>query len=290
MSKSSILILSVLILASAAAGSYNEQSAIEYAKLAGAAYCWTQSVEEWNCGYKCSANVSDVKVCKGATTKSFVGRWDGKCLLSFQGSLNIKSFIEDLEFLQSATKWDECNGCRVHGGFLQEWESMQDCVISKLETIGCFKSDGLHVTGHSLGAALAGVSMMSLHHKGWMIAESYNFGMPRTGDEAFANEFSKLFGDRFYRLTHHKDPVPQVPPKQLIVDWHFEHPTPEIFYDGSVTDGYKECDLQEDPRCADQYSNLLIDLLHIPDHLNYMGQDTSVFGCPAIPLKQNILV
>jgi len=264
----------------------------EYAKLSGAAYCWTQDVENWSCGHKCSANVTNVNVCKGSTTKSFVGRWDGKCLLTFQGTGNPKALVKDLEFLQSATKWDECKDCRVHGGFLREWQSMQDCIVSKLETIGCFKSSGLHVTGHSLGAALAGVSMMSLHQQGWTIAESYNFGMPRTGDEGFAKEFDSLFGDRFYRITHHKDPVPQVPPATLVVDWNFAHPGPEIFYDGDVSDGYTECDVQESPRCADQYFSSLVSdlLLHIPDHLDYMGTETSLFGCDVIPSEQDVLV
>lgn len=275
----------VLLLPHAVASSYNETTSIEMARLSGAAYCWTGDLERWSCGSKCSADVTDVKVCKGSSTKAFMGHWNGHCLLAFMGTENVKSMIKDLEFAKDGAPWDECDGCKVHGGFLGEWLSMRDCVKSSLVDIQCGALDGhpLHVTGHSLGAALAGISMMSLHHFGWAIGESYNFGMPRTGDSDFAKRFNSLFSDRFFRVTHHRDPVPQVPPSELVVDWHFQHVNPEIFYDGKVAAGHRRCDMTEDPRCADQYTNLVVDLLHIPDHLDYMGQDTSIFGCDIWP-------
>merc|ERR1711964_727573 len=99
----------------------------------------------------------------------------------------------------------------------------------------------------------------------------------------FAEQFDKLFSDNFFRVTHHKDPVPQVPPNQLIVDWHFEHTGSEVFYDGDVADGFQWCLTRESQQCADKYWNLAIDLLNVGDHLDYMGQQTSMFGCNAIP-------
>jgi len=278
-----------LLVPSALAGRYNETLSLEYAKLSGAAYCSTSHVQNWDCGYKCSADITHVQVCQGSSTKSFVAHWEGKCLVVHEGTSNIKSFIADLEFLKAATVWDECDNCKVHGGFLDEWNSLKSCVMDSLEKIGCGKSDGapLYVTGHSLGAALAGISMMSLKHFGWEIAESYNFGMPRTGDENFAKEFNQLFGDRVFRVTHHMDPVPQVPPNQIIFDWHFEHISPEIFYIGEVKDGYAECDVLSES-CSAQYWNLPTDLLFIGNHLDYMDIDSSIFGCPDSPLLSSV--
>jgi len=138
----------------------------------------------------------------------------------------------------------------------------------------------LYVTGHSLGAGLAGISMMSLFHDGWSIAESYNFGMPRTGDEDFAKTFDKLFGDRFFRVTHHMDPIPHTPPNELLVDWHYVHVSPEIFYNGELARGYVECQEPRNMSCSEQYMKLPGNIQHsIQDHLDYM--DIPISKCPS---------
>jgi len=261
------------------AAAYNQDTALEYAKLAGAAYCSDSALEAWSCGDKCSADVKSVKICKGDTTKSFVGVWDSTCVVSFEGTSNIQSFITDLEFWKSSTDWDVCDGCKVHSGFLKEYKSMQSCVKQSLADLGCPSGSSIKTTGHSLGAAIDGIAMMDLHSAGWKIAESYNFGMPRTGNENFATEFNKLFSSIFYRVTHHRDPVVQVPPPALIVNWHFTHVEPEVFYKSKVSSGFQQCAENRDKKCSAQYWDIAIDLLSLGDHLDYMGVDTSFFGC-----------
>merc|ERR1712048_203763 len=138
----------------------------------------------------------------------------------------------------------------------------------------------IRTTGHSLGAAINGLAMMDLTKDGWDIEESYDFGKPRTGDSNYAKAYDALFKGKAWRVTHAEDPVPQLPPDELIVDWRFEHTEPEIYYKGKVSDGHQECTkAHDDTECAEQYWNVPIDLLHIPDHLDYMGVDTSFFGC-----------
>jgi hypothetical protein len=259
---------------------YDEARALEFVKLAGAAYCSASSLESWSCGSKCSADVKSVKVCKGSTTQSFVGLWEGTCVVSFEGTSNIQSFLKDLEFLKEATNWDGCNNCKVHGGFLDEYKSHQGCVKDALNSLGCGKGSKIRTTGHSLGASLNSIAMMDLTADGWKIEESYDFGKPRTGDANFAKAYDNLFNGKAWRVTHAKDPVPQVPPDQLIVDWEFQHTEPEVYYKGEVSDGHQECTkAHDDTACAEQYWNVPIDLLHIADHLDYMGIDTSIFGC-----------
>eukprot|EP00451_Oxyrrhis_marina_P006606 CAMPEP_0204303540 /NCGR_PEP_ID=MMETSP0468-20130131/83960_1 /ASSEMBLY_ACC=CAM_ASM_000383 /TAXON_ID=2969 /ORGANISM="Oxyrrhis marina" /LENGTH=449 /DNA_ID=CAMNT_0051282853 /DNA_START=45 /DNA_END=1394 /DNA_ORIENTATION=+ len=266
------------------------------------------SLEAWSCGDKCSADVKSVKICKGDTTKSFVGVWDGTCVVSFEGTSNVQSFVTDLEFWKSSTSWDVCDGCKVHSGFLKEYKSMQSCVKSTLADLGCpsgssikttghslgaaidgiammdlhsagWNGSSIKTTGHSLGAAIDGIAMMDLHSAGWKIAESYNFGMPRTGNEQFAAAFNKLFSSNFYRVTHHRDPVVQVPPDALIVNWHFTHVEPEVFYKGKVSAGFHQCSDASDKKCSHMYWDIAIDLLNLADHLDYMGVDTSFFDC-----------
>merc|ERR1712196_631192 len=100
---------------------------------------------------------------------------------------NTDAMIQDLEFLRSdeGQSWYDCGKCKVHRGFLHEWYSLKSCIHSKLSTIGCGRGSYLYVTGHSLGAAVSALAVMSLWNDGWGIAETYNFGMPRVGDNDF---------------------------------------------------------------------------------------------------------
>jgi len=135
-----------------------------------------------------------------------------------------------------------------------------------------------------MGAALNGLAMMGLT-AGWQVEESYDFGKPRIGDQKFAAAFNKLFRGRAWRVTHAMDPAPQVPPDKLIVDWHFEHVEPEIYYKGNVSEGHQECRHPHTTVCSEQYYDIPLDLFHVADHLDYMDQNTSSEGCDAVPLQ-----
>ena len=259
---------------------YDETRAIQYAKLAGAAYC-ESSVPSWSCGYKCFSGVTNVETCQGATTQAFVADWEDRCVVVFEGTHDFSSLVTDLEFYKSGTTWSTCGDCKVHSGFLQEFKSLQTCIEQAVTAHQCGTSEKpARVTGHSLGAALAGLAAMSLDSYGYQVEELYNFGMPRTGDEIWAKDFNARFSDRFFRVTHHRDPVVQLPPDQLIGDWHFEHVEPEIFYNGHVSDGHLRCDVADDKTCSEQYWDIAIDALLLDNHLTYMDVDTAVFGCP----------
>jgi len=222
-----------------------------------------------------------VTVCNGYHIKAFVGKWEGKCLVSFEGTSDITSAIKDLQFLHSAISYDGFDGCKVHGGFLVEYNSVRGCVKAVLTGTGCPIGSEIRTTGHSLGAAMNSLAMMDLTKAGWVIEESYDFGKPRTGNTEFATAHNQLLGNRTFRVTHGRDPVPQVPPDQLVVDWHFEHVVPEVYYPGKVGEGHAQCDDVEMGKkdCVEQYWNLPIDVLFLTDHLSYMEAQTSIFGC-----------
>jgi len=254
---------------------YNQDLAIEFTKIAGAAYCIPEQVEKWDCP-QCSANLTSVEMCTATSadhTQAFVGRWKDACVLSFEGTENLASALVDLElysFEPSPMIRAMCDGCNVHSGYLDVWTHLQPCITTKLQSIGC-KEKALHVTGHSLGAGVAAIAMMLLQRSGWNVAESYNFGMPRTGDDAFAKNFTQLFSGKFWRVTHHKDPIVQVPPDT----WgpfssSFAHVLPEIFYDGDVDQGYKMCAQRHDSQCSWKYTNFWDWDLTFADHLTYM--------------------
>jgi len=261
---------------------YSEERAVTFAKLAGAAYCHTDVLESWSCGYKCIDNVTSVRTCQGTATHAYIGLWEDSCVLGFQGSgpEYLLSFARDL---QSATMvpTDLCEDCHVGRGFLAEWGSLRECVMSSMQDLGCHAGARVRSTGHSLGAAVHAVAMVDLTVSGWEIVEAYDFGKPRVGDTHFAQVFDHLFENKSWRVTRMQDPVPQLPYDTFgPVDFGFEHSEPEIYYAGAVANGFETCLVPHDhTRCVEQYWHVTLDLLHIPDHLHYMGVETGHHGC-----------
>lgn len=256
---------------------YNQDLALEYAKLAGAAYCDREQVKNWSCP-QCVGNVTSVKMCTATSmdrTQAFVGRWRDGCVLSFEGTETLSSMLTDLDLYTLEPEpllQDMCNGCSVHAGYLDVWTHLKPCIIQKLYEIGCSETAGspLRVTGHSLGAGVSAIAMIMMERSGWNIRESYNFGMPRTGNAAFARNFTTTFAGKFWRLTHHKDPIVQLPPDIWgPISFEYLHVEPEVFYDGDVNKGYTICTDQDDKNCSEKYWDFDWDIT-FQDHLTYV--------------------
>eukprot|EP00930_Biecheleria_cincta_P019314 TRINITY_DN14771_c0_g1_i2.p1 TRINITY_DN14771_c0_g1~~TRINITY_DN14771_c0_g1_i2.p1 ORF type:complete len:318 (-),score=51.46 TRINITY_DN14771_c0_g1_i2:27-980(-) len=257
-------------------GGFRQARAVQFAKLAGAAYCAVPALKAWTCGPKCLPSVQPpVKVCVGDTTKAFVARWEGLGLVSFEGTKTYSSMVQDLRTYTSLASWELCSNCRVHTGFLEEWRSLADCIKDSLANVGSGSGSAIRVTGHSLGAATSALAMVSLAKQGWHIEEAYNFGMPRVGNADFARAFGEMFPSVSYRVTHHMDPVVHVPPETFA----FQHVNTEVFYKGNLSTGFTICTEAETSTCAGQYSDIAYDLLYLDDHMDYMDEQTGSSGC-----------
>lgn len=257
---------------------YNETRALEFVKIAGAAYCIPDEVESWTCP-QCVGNLTSVRMCTATSsdkTQAFVARWEDGCVISFEGTENFESEITDLELytLKPIPMLKKvCDSCSVHSGFLDVWAHLSPCIVRNLRSIGCSEAHGspIRVTGHSLGAGVSSIAMMYLEREGWSIVESYNFGMPRTGDDVFAANFSSTFTGKFWRLTHRKDPIVQLPPDAWgPINWKYTHVEPEVFYNGDVNQGYMTCMDEHDRNCSIQYWDFDWDLTFY-DHLHYLS-------------------
>jgi len=304
-----ILCLRQALVVSSQFVAYNETKAIEYAHLAGASYCSQKSLERWDCPH-CIAPIKNVKVChsKLDKTAAFVGRWDNDCIISFEGTETYKSMWTDLRVYNKlpVEVWLGCKGaknCKVHAGYYATWRSLSSCIVKGLESNGCtnkISANGtngsqLRVTGHSMGAAVSSIAMMALEYDGWIIRDSYNFGMPRTGNGEFAQGLINQFEGRLWRVTHHKDIIVQVPPPMWNFSWAYVHTGLEAFYDGNLTQGHKMCMSPEDKECSKQYWDLLFDDWGMYDHLHYLGIHFGKAGCGEalddldVPLQQSLL-
>lgn len=132
-----------------------------------------------------------------------------------------------------------------------------------------FPTAALHLVGHSLGAIMSVFAALDLTLEENIKVDSLlTFGQPRGGDQAFADFFEANLEE--LRLTHYTDPVPHLPPQNLLGEAFFQHPSTEVYYEQYNSLGsYKVCDGQEDNTCSNK--NLVdVDLLM---HLNYVGFD-----------------
>jgi len=278
-----------------AASAYDEESARRFAKLSAAAYCSGRGLEDWTCGPCKDVPVKNVQVCSSGESNihAFIGDLEGNCIVGFEGTNSWESYFTDANFLlhKPQREWAHCEGCTLHSGFYDTWKELKPCIHESLASLGCgsrnnsSKPDSqrkVDFTGHSLGAALTAIAMMSMEMDGYMIGQAYNFGMPRTGNAAFSKDFTDHFAGRFNRVTHHKDAIIQVPPPfKMLNKPVFKHVGHEVYYDGNISSGYTLCADAEDPHCAFRYHTLLPNQLSIADHMHYMDLIFGIAQCPS---------
>ena len=144
---------------------------------------------------------------------------DGHVYVAFRGTDpdNIHDDIADLEFIPRIV-----HGVgRVHRGF---WDAGRGITSQVAARVG-----GLtyHLTGHSLGGAIALVVAAKLAEAGMPPATLTTFGAPRVGMVEAARVMKRLLARQtittMYR--HANDPVPHLPPQVAVLeDW--QHPVP----------------------------------------------------------------
>jgi triacylglycerol lipase len=71
------------------------------------------------------------------------------------------------------------------------------------------------VTGHSQGAALAGICAVLLRLSGIEPQAVYAYGQPRMGGGCFANNYERLLGPMTYRIVNNNDTVTRIPPRAM---------------------------------------------------------------------------
>ena len=253
------------------ASAYNHSTALQMAHLSSAAYCDSSVIKNWSCGPDCSAvSVAGpvlVSYLSDLNLQAYtVAMPNNEAAVVFRGTVasSIKDWILNLN-VSKVQNYEKCSACGVEGGFLHGWRSLEPSILSNLKTLGFGPGSTLHVTGHSLGAAMATLAALELKGKGYRVATQYTFGQPRVGNAAFANLFQSTLGAAGqFRVTHYHDPVPHVP----LVKMDFYHTTTEVWYNEANTQ-YTVCTGGESPTCAD--STPWYDFWAVEDHLHYMG-------------------
>lgn len=129
-----------------------------------------------------------------------VHRRNGFAVLAFKGTVlkERKTIWADLRF------WAyKSGGVSFHDGFYAKYRDLVKHFAKAVEKIKL----PLYVTGHSLGGALAEVTVMRFPYSG-RIAACYTYGAPRVCDLKGLVKFYKI---PIYRVVHEADLVPSVP-------------------------------------------------------------------------------
>jgi triacylglycerol lipase len=145
-------------------------------------------------------------------TQGFVAGNDDMVLVAFRGTEGgeLKDWKADAKIKKVPGK----GGGHVHRGFKKALEGVSSEMAAAVRE---YRSEGqpVFVTGHSLGAALAGLAVAAASSERVEIAGLYTYGMPRVGNHTFAEKFMKNHGKRAYRIVNNNDVVTRLPPSSV---------------------------------------------------------------------------
>lgn len=199
----------------------------------------------------------------------YVGYHKGinRIVVAWRGTIDARNWIEDFGFKK--IPYIRCRSCEVHAGFFASWESVAnqtDKAVNGLLTK--YPSAQIAVTGQSLGGALSTFAAIELQLKFNKVAELYNYGSPRVGNEHTAAFINLKLPTRF-RVVHNRDIVPHVPFEAM----GFTHVSYEVLYDEEMK-SYKVCNESgEDPSCSNRFDPDY----SFPDHdIYWIAMDDSV--------------
>ncbi|KAH9942498.1 alpha/beta-hydrolase [Epithele typhae] len=263
------------------------------AEFARAVYCST-GIADLSCGGPCDALGANVKILAnggdGASTPFFLVASDSDAQTIFvahQGTeaKQVLSVANDVKFVQkdaNATLFPQASAdVQLHDGFQEAQGRTADAVLAAVtQALADTGFKSVMVTGHSLGAAIATLdaAMLKMAVPDDVAVDSVVFGLPRVGNQAWADLFDSLF-PTFAHVTNQNDPVPNVPPHALA----FQHPSGELHItavDAASGDAtVVECPGQENENCS--AGNSLLDT-SIPNHLGPYFSGISFGGkqCP----------
>ncbi|THH04592.1 hypothetical protein EW145_g5402, partial [Phellinidium pouzarii] len=132
---------------------------------------------------------------------------------------------------------------QVHNGFADEHAKVADLVLATVQTtMSSHSGASVTMVGHSLGAALSLLDtvFLPLHLPSSTVFKTVGYGMPRVGNQAFADYIDAHVTDLTH-VTNKQDPVPTVPGKFL----GFVHPSGEVHIQSS--NGWDACPGQDNP-------------------------------------------
>jgi triacylglycerol lipase len=125
-------------------------------------------------------------------------------VIAVRGTSNLENAFVDLNY---TLREDHHTGIQLHTGFLQSAANLYREIKPRIK-------DGytVHVTGHSLGGAVALILAMHLYVDGFNVGDVVTFGQPKVTNRSGAAKFANL---NVIRLVTEHDMVPLMPPVDI---------------------------------------------------------------------------
>ena len=143
----------------------------------------------------------------------FVQYKDNKIVVSFRGSVDVKDWYSNLKILTRDYYVYGGQGCRVHIGFSNYYNSVRHQMLAKVSALShAHPGSKVIVTGHSLGGALATLAAVELANDGHD-TDLITFGSPRVGNKKFSEYANKSLKGVNLRVTYGNDIVTVIPPR-----------------------------------------------------------------------------
>lgn len=215
---------------------YDVKKSQEYAVFASVAYCPRTCLEDWSCKTGAHETVTDVSYIVYNLTQApgYIGYSPSKnaIIISFRGSQNVQNWIENLNF--EKVPYVFCLRCEIHAGFYADYMAVSTTVSNKVQSLlNKYPKARVVTTGHSLGGALATIAGLELKRVfSNLEVEIHHYGGPRIGNVHLARHINNKISD-IYRVVHHKDIVPHLPPDLPKFEYH--HAAYEIFWNEEFT-------------------------------------------------------
>jgi hypothetical protein len=189
--------------------------------------------------HRCTVNFIQVVIINYEETDihSFVGYHQGQncVVVAWCDTIDVRNWIEDFGYDEAPCS--RCKDCEMYVGFFAASES----VVAKTEKevnalLNKYPNSTTSVTGQNLGAALSTFGAIELQLKLSKVAELYNFGNPRIGNDKTATFINSKLRTR-RRVIHNRDNVLHLPFKVM----DFTNTAHEMLYDETMKT-YKVCD------------------------------------------------
>ena len=138
---------------------------------------------------------------------------EGRVAISFRGTSDFTDALTDA--LAIKKRWIHGKGWlffapRVHFGFYNAYLPIRDRILKSIKALTKKNRQRIHITGHSLGGALATLCAADIRRTLKLPVTMYNYGSPRVGNKRFEKLYNKLVPDTF-RFVNDKDAVPTIP-------------------------------------------------------------------------------
>jgi endonuclease G len=138
-------------------------------------------------------------------TQCFVVHTDSAILVAFRGTESLNDWLSNLDTWPTSKSYGT-----VHRGFVKAFDQVRTQLIGAIKALGPAQKV-IHLTGHSLGGALATIAACELQGL-FPITGVYTFGQPRVGDRTTAAFIKDHYPTGFHRFVFDDDIVPRVPP------------------------------------------------------------------------------